>query len=244
MTDLFIAAATVSEVLSFGDKGFGDELFWGAARTLQIAVFAYVIGLAIGIVGAMGKLYGSPWTKKIISAYTTLVRAVPELVLILLLYYVGTEALNSVLGVYGFGPFEINGLAAAIGVLAFVQGAYSTEVMRAAITAVPIGQIEAGKAYGLTGRKMLHRIILPAMLPNAIPGLSNLWLNCTKDTALISVVGFTELALATRQAAGSTKMYFTFYFAALLLYWLISEISGLLFAWAERRARRGQPKLT
>lgn len=240
---MFFAAASAWDVLSFGPKGYGDEMLWGALRTFQIAIFAYILGLGIGCVGAVAKLYGSAASRYLFEVYTTVFRAIPSLVLILLLYYAGTDGLNQLLQMVGIGPIEINGLVAAICVLGFLQGAYSTEVIRAAIQSVPNGQLEAAKAYGMSGFKMLRRITLPAMLPNALPGLSNLWLVVTKETALISVVGFTELSLATRQAAGNTKLYFTLYLASLLIYWAISEVSGVLFQWAERRVRRGQPAI-
>jgi polar amino acid transport system permease protein len=143
----------------------------------------------------------------------------------------------------GFRPIEVNGLVAAIIVLGFVYGAYSTEVLRAAIQAVPVGQIEAAKAYGMSPFLRFRRVILPAMLPYAIPGMGNLWLNVTKASALISVVGFTELALATKQAAGVSKLYLMFYVFTLLIYLSITLISNQIFGWLERRVRRGQPKL-
>jgi polar amino acid transport system permease protein len=240
---LLFIAASFWDLISIGDTGFGDEMLWGALKTLQIAIFSYLVGLAIGCCGAIGKLYGGRLTRTLLEIYTTTIRAVPSLVLILLLYYAGTEGLNQLLQTIGIGPFEINGLIAAVCVLGFVQGAYSTEVIRAAIGSIPVGQFEAAKAYGMSGLQMLRRIAFPAMLPSALPGLSNLWLIVTKETALISVVGFGELALATRQSAGSTKLYFSFYLSSLLLYWFLSEVSGYLFSLAERHARRGQPNL-
>jgi polar amino acid transport system permease protein len=228
------------EILSFGASGYGDELLWGAAMSLSIAVFAYALGLSIGIVGALGKLGGSQLTRTILQGYTTLVRAVPELVLILLLYYAGTSALNVLLEKIGVGPVAINGFIAAVFVLGFVQGAYSTEVLRAAIQAIPVGQLEAARAFGMSPFLEFRRVTLPAMLPYAIPGLANLWLIVTKDTALIAVVGYTELALATRQAAGNTKMYLTFFLAAAAIYLIISLISQHGFGWLEQRVRRGQ----
>ncbi len=218
-------------------------MLWGAVRTLIISILAYTAGLAIGCVGAISKLYGNRFLRNFFEVYTTVVRAIPSLVLILLLYYAGTDGINKVLQSIGIGPIEINGLVAAVWVLGVIQGAYSTEVIRAAILSVPVGQFEAAKAYGMSGFQTFHRITLPAMLPNAIPGLANLWLFVTKDSVLISVVGFTELTLATRQAAGNTKMYFAFYSTTLLLYWALSEISGYFFILAEKRVRRGQPKL-
>jgi polar amino acid transport system permease protein len=210
---------------------------------VQIAFFAYAFGVLLGLCGAMGKLSGGPILKAILEGYTTLVRAVPELVLILLLYYAGTDGLNNLIVALGFNKIEINGLVAAVFVLGFVQGAYHTEVLRAAILAVPVGQSEAAKAYGMSPLMRFRRITLPAMLPNALPGLANLWLNVTKDSALISVVGFTELALATRQAAGVSKQYMVLYLVAQAFYLCISLSSNLFFRWLERHVRRGQPKL-
>ena len=125
--------------------------------------------------------------------------------------------------------------------LGFVQGAYSTEVLRGAILAIPQGQIEAARAYGMSPGLLLRRITLPAMLPFAIPGLANLWLIATKDTALLAVVGFNELTLETRQAAGTTKAYFTFFLAAGALYLLLTLVSNVIIARIERWSRRGMP---
>ncbi len=118
--------------------------------SVAIAVLAYALGLLIGIIGALVKLEGSVLSRSIMNGYTTLVRAVPELILILILYYAGTATLNQLLEGAGFSAMAINGFAAAVLVLGFVQGAYSTEVLRAAIQAIPIGQIEAAKAYGMS----------------------------------------------------------------------------------------------
>ena len=176
-----------------------------------------------------------------LTVYTTVIRAVPELVLILLLYYLGTDLLNMALTSMGFERMDISGLWAGIYVIGFVQGAYSTEVLRGAFLAVPFGQIEAARAIGMSAFKSHWRIILPAMIPFALPGLANLWLIATKETALLAVVGFSELALETKQAAGATKSYFMFYMAAAVLYLALSLASTGVFALIERHFRRGQP---
>lgn len=240
----FAVIAPLSDLLSFGNKGYLDELFWGALATIEISFFGYLFGCTLGLLGALGKLNGGPILKFILNVYTTAFRAVPELVLILLLYYAGTDGLNRLMIAIGIGPIELNGFSVAIFVLGFVQGAYSTEVLRAGILAVPIGQIEAARAYGMSPFTEFRRVTLPAMLPFAIPGLANLWLNITKDSALVAVVGATELANATRLAAGGTKYYLTFYVIAASIYLVISLLSNRVFVSLETRVRRGQPKLT
>lgn len=233
--------ASLSDLLAFSPPGWGGNLLRGLLNSVQIAVGAYALGLLIGTAGAYGKLYGGPVLRDLLGVYTTVVRAVPELVLILLLYYAGTDLLNRALEAAGYARVDISGLVAGIGVLGFVQGAYSTEVLRGAILAVPQGQIEAARAYGMPPLLLLRRITLPGMLPFAIPGLANLWLIATKDTALLAVVGFNELTQETRQAAGSTKAYFTFFLTAGVLYFMLTLVSNLVIGRVERWSRRGMP---
>lgn len=227
-------------LLSLSPPGWGGNLLRGAVNSLIIALGAFGLGCMIGTAGALGKLGGGPVTRDLLAVYTTVVRAVPELILILLLYYAGTDLLNQALGALGYRPVQISGLAAGIGVLGVVQGAYATEVLRGAIQAVPRGQIEAARAYGMSAVQVFRRVTVPAMLPLALPGLSNLWLIATKDTALLAIVGFSELTLETRQAASSTRAYFTFFLAAGALYLIMTLVSTRVFAWIEARYRRGQ----
>ena len=232
------------EVLEFGRNGFADELLRGAANTLVIAASSFAMGLVLGQAGAMAKLYGGPVSRLAANIYTTVIRAVPELVLILLLFFAGTRGISALGVAVGYGPVDINGTLAAIGVLGFVQGAYLTEVIRGAIQAIPKGQIEAARAYGMSGPLVFRRIIFPAMLPNALPGLANLWMVVIKDTALITVTGASgELAMATKLAAGFTKRYFLFYFVSACIYLTMTLASNYLLGHLERRVRRGQPKL-
>ncbi|SDP74741.1 amino acid ABC transporter membrane protein 1, PAAT family [Phyllobacterium sp. OV277] len=246
MADASIIPAGIAgmfDLLSPNPPGWGGNLLRGLANSLQIAVGAFGMGLLIGTFGAYGKLYGGPLVRDIAAIYTTIVRAVPELVLILLLYYAGTDMINRVLEGLGYQRVDISGLVAGIVVLGFVQGAYATEVLRGAIKAIPQGEIEAARAYGMSPTLMMRRITLPAMLPHALPGLANLWLISTKDTALLAVVGFSELTLVTRQAAGTTKAYFLFFIAAGVLYLAITLFSNLILAKVEQWARRGMPSV-
>jgi polar amino acid transport system permease protein len=232
------------DLLALSPPGWGGNLLRGLANSIVIALGAFGFGLLIGIGGAYGKLYGGPILRDLLEVYTTIVRAVPELVLILILYFAGTDLINRVLEGLGYQRIDINGLVAGIWVLAFVQGAYATEVLRGAILSIPQGQIEAARAYGMSPGLMLRRITLPAMLPFAIPGLANLWLIATKDTALLAIVGFNELTQETRTASGQTKAYFTFFLAAGGLYLLLTLFSNQIIARIERWSRRGMPSVT
>ena len=240
MQGLEALAASSLELLAFSPPGWGATLLAGLVYSVIIALGAYSLGLLIGLGGAFGKLYGGPILKDLLGVYTTIVRAVPELVLILFLFYAFTGMLNALLLDWGFDRVQISPLVTGIMVLGVVQGAYSTEVLRGAILAVPAGQIEAARAMGMNRTTLARRITLPLMAANALPGLANLWLNATKDTALLAVIGFSELTQATKQAASTTKAFFTFFLAAMVLYLAISLLSTFLIGKIEKWARRGQ----
>jgi polar amino acid transport system permease protein len=234
----------IPEVLTFGRTGFADELLRGAVVTIYIAALAFTLGIALGLLGAMAKLYGGPVARTIAAFYTTIIRAIPELVLILFLFFAGTRGISTIGELVGYGPVNVNGTVAAILVLGFVNGSYTTEVIRGAIQAIPTGQLEAARAYGMSPWQTFNRIIFPAMLPNAIPGLANLWLVIIKDTTLIMVTGASaELAQATKNAAGFTKRYFLFYFISLLIYLSMTLVSNFFLKKLESYVRRGQQKL-
>lgn len=232
---------TVWQLLALEPPGWGGALLSGAASTVAISVSAFAIGLLIGLGGAIAKLAGNRPLVLTLNLYTAIIRAVPELILIVGLYYAGTDGLNRLLAAFGLPAVEVNGFVAAVAVLGFVQGAYMTEVLRGAILAIPVGQIEAARAFGMSPLLRFRRVTLPALLPNALPGLSNLWMSVTKDSALVAVVGYQELALTTRLAGANTKQYFLFFLAAAILYLAISLVSNLVFHWLERRLRRNQP---
>ncbi|MFC7369028.1 ABC transporter permease [Vreelandella zhaodongensis] len=231
---------SIGELLALTPPGWGGALLNGLSLSLQVAGGGYLLGLLIGVAGAAGKLSGGPVTRDLLTCYTTIIRAVPELVLILMIYFGFPLALNQLLTTLGFGRVEVSAFAAGIVVIGLVQGAYATEVIRGAIRAIPRGQLEAAYAMGMSSFLTFRRITIPAMLPGAIPGLSNLWLIATKDTALLAVVGFTELTLASRQAAGATKHYLLFLGIAGLLYLFVSFISNRLFRTLERRVTPGE----
>lgn len=222
---------------------WGPNFLRGLTATLQIAFGAYLLGLAIGTLGALGKIHGGRFLSLFLEIYTTIIRAVPELVLILLLYFAGTSLLNQILEMFGYEPIDIGGIAAGIIVLGLVQGAYAIEVVRGALLAVPKGGTDAAIAFGMSRIKAFRRVILPAMIPLALPGLANLWMIVTKDTALLAVVGFEELALVTKQAAGKSRLFLEAFTVAAFLYLGITLVSNAFFKFLEKRHTRGLPSL-
>ena len=216
-------------------KGFGGQILAGAGLTLAVAALALVFGLAIGGLGAAAKLSRRRVPRVLADAYTTLVRGVPELLILLLLYFGGTVLLTWIAGEY----VEVNGLGAGLFALSILSGAYATEVLRAAIQGVPKGQIEAARALGMRRTAIVRLVLLPQVWRLALPGLGNVWLVLLKDTSLISVVGLEELMRKSYIAAGATHQPFTFYAVAAGVYLLFTTVSVLGISALERRARRG-----
>ncbi|WP_435606077.1 ABC transporter permease [Pseudomonas knackmussii] len=229
------------DLVGFGAQGWGPALLRGLLVTLQISFGAFLLGLLIGLGVASAKLNGPRPLAALARGYITLGRAVPELLLILLLYYAGSAGLNQLFAWLGYGEVRLNGMMVAIAVLGLVQGAYASEIFRGAIQAIPYGQIEAARAYGMHGWRLFSRVTLPIMAPNALAGMANLWVNLIKDSALISVVGTSELLYTARQAAGSTRHYLTFYLTAAACYYVLTVLSNLFSGWLERRFRRWIP---
>ncbi len=229
------------DLIDFSEQGWGSALLKGLWMTLQISAGAFAVGLFIGLVVACLKLGAPRPIAALMRGYTTLFRAVPELLLILLLYYVGSMLLNALLAQFGHDAMNVSGPLAAVLVLGLVQGAYASEIFRAAIQAIPYGQIEAARAFGLSGFALFRRVTLPIMAPYAMAGMANLWINLIKDSALISVVGTNELLYTAKQGAGSTRHYLLFYLTAAALYYAVTLVSNCLSGRLERRIRRWMP---
>jgi polar amino acid transport system permease protein len=230
------------DLLGWGDTGWSDDLFRGLLVTVQISIGAYLAGLGIGGLVAWVKLSGPRWAVALANGYSTVCRAVPEILLIIILFYAGQSALNGALAAMGLEDVGISGFAAAIVVLGLVQGAYASEIIRGAILAIPKGQVEAARAYGFQGVALFRRITLPAIVPFALPGLANLWMIIMKDSTLISVVGYNELLFTAKQAAGSSKYYFGFYLLVGAIYYALTLLSNVLISRIDARVRRWMPR--
>ncbi|WP_413205277.1 ABC transporter permease [Rhodospirillum sp. A1_3_36] len=222
-------------------QGYGDLLILGAGMTLRLAVGAVALGLVLGLIGAALKLSRSRLARAIGNGYTDLFRGLPELLVVLILYY-GAETLlrhvvNDLLGIDSY--VEISPFLGGVIALGMIFGAYSSEVFRGAVLSIPKGHVEAAKAFGMTPFMTYRRIILPQVWRVALPGLGNLFLVTLKDTALVSVIGLDELMRAANTAGRSTRDYFTFLMAAAVLYLVLTLLSMAVIHVLERRASRG-----
>lgn len=215
--------------------GFGGQLLEGAGVTLEVAGLSLLFGVALGILGAAAKLSPRPWLNRPATLLTNLVRGVPEFLILLICYFSLPDVLSTLTG----RDISISPLAAGVFALSIVFGAYASETFRGGFQAMPGGQLEAARAFGMPRGRIFFRIHLPQAWRFALPGISNLWQTLLKDTSLVSVLGLEEIMRKAGIAAQVTKQPFDFYLAAALIYLAFIVLSGPAFAWLERRAGRG-----
>ncbi|MHA1536931.1 MAG: ABC transporter permease [Alphaproteobacteria bacterium] len=228
------------ELLRYGDAGWGDEILFGALRTLELAFGAVIFGLALGLVLALAQLSRSRPARLAADTFTTVLRGLPELLTLFIIYHGTSLALAGLIEGLGFeGRVEINPFTAATIALGVVFASFASEVFRGAYLVVPKGQIEAGLAAGMSRGQVFRRIRMPQLWRYALPGLGNLWLVLLKDTALASVIAFDELMREVRVAAETTGKPFVFFVAAAVIYMVFTALSNFVLARAERRASRG-----
>jgi len=228
------------ELLSFGPNGWGGQLLMGTAMTVAVAVSAFAFGIVMGSLGASAKLSHSLILNALADVYTTVVRGIPELLVIYLLFFGGNGVVSAIASAFGYdGRVELNAFTIGVVAVGLISGAYSTEVIRGAVRSVPFGQIEAARACGMGRWLILRRVLVPQTMRFALPGLGNVWQLTLKDTALVSVTALAELMRITHLAAGATREPFLFYSAAAVLYLALTTVSTILFDRAEQTANRG-----
>ena len=220
-------------------QGYLPTIFSGLGVTLAIAVLSLVVACVFGLLGAIAKLSGSRVARAAAETYTTLIRGVPELVLMLIIFYGGQILLNELVEARGWDYIDVPPFVAGTLTIGFIFGAYLTETFRGAILAVPRGQMEAAAAYGLTRGQALRRILLPQMVRHAIPGFANNWLVMVKATALVSIIGLDDMLHRANMAASATREPFTFFMLVAALYLAITTVSILLLSRLEKRYSLG-----
>ena len=228
------------ELLAFGDTGWGDELFRATLMTIAVSITAMIIGFSFAAIFTPLKLSKFKFLNLIANIYTTVIRGVPELLVIYLFFFGGSGAIMFVASIFGYNEYiEINAFVTGSFAIGIISGAYSTEVFRGAIQSIDKGQFEAAKVLGFSKFKQFYKIVLPQMLRLAIPNLSNVWQITLKDTSLISVTGLVEIMRQSYIAAGSTRDPLFFYSFAAVLYLLLTFISMKLINKLEVKYSRG-----
>jgi His/Glu/Gln/Arg/opine family amino acid ABC transporter permease subunit len=212
----------------------------GALVTIGVAVLALVLATALGALGAWAKLSRNLISRGLAQVYTTIVRGVPDLVLILLIYFGGQRLLNTVGNAMGADYMEISKFWAGVISIGFIYGAYLTETFRGAYMTVPKGQAEAAKAVGMKSLPILWAVLLPQILRFALPGYGNVWLVLVKSTAVVSVIGLNDLVGLADKAGKASRAPFLFFVAVILVYLAITWVSGQALKYADDRANRGQ----
>ena len=228
------------ELLAFGDTGWGDELFRATLMTIAVSITAMIIGFSFAAIFTPLKLSKFKFLNWIANIYTTLIRGVPELLVIYLFFFGGSGAIMFVASMFGYNEYiEINAFVTGSFAIGIISGAYSTEVFRGAVQSIDKGQFEAAKVLGLSKFIQFYKIIFPQMLRLAIPNLSNVWQITLKDTSLISVTGLVEIMRQSYIAAGSTRDPLFFYSFAAVLYLLLTFLSMKLINKLEVKYSRG-----
>jgi arginine/ornithine transport system permease protein len=224
--------------------GYGPAILGGLWVTLSVAALSLACACAFGLVGAVLKLSGPRWARALAEAYTTLIRGLPDLVLMLFIFYGGQIAVNALAERQGWDYVDVPPYAAGVLTLGFIYGAYLTETFRGAILAVPRGQSEAAQAFGMTRGQVLRRIVLPQMVRHAIPGFANNWLVMVKATALVSIIGLDDMVHRANLASAATREPFTFFALIGLIYLAITSVSMLALHLLEKRYSLGVKKMS
>ena len=225
-----------------------SEYYWsilhGALLTVGVSLAALAVSIVLGLMGAAAKLSGNKPLVALATVYTTIIRGIPELVLMLLVFYGGSIGINTLLEMSGTGlTLDIEPFSAGVLTLGFIYGAYMTETFRGAILSIPRGQFEAAAAFGMGPVQAFIRITLPQMVRYALPGFTNNWLVLIKATALISLIGLQEMTYLAKQASAATRSPFAFFLftgALFLLYtWVSLSVLRRLHARYSLGTKRG-----
>ena len=215
--------------------GYLPMILKGMVLTVEVALLSLLLAFALGVLAASARLYGGFISRKVAAVYTTVIRGIPDLVLMMLIFFGGQVLVNNIGDKLGLDYIDIDPFIAGVITIGFIFGAYMGETFRGAIMAVPKGEIEAGQAYGLTPMQIFIHITFPGMIRHAIPGFFNNWLVLVKTTALVSVIGLGDMVFNAKVAGDTLREPFTFYVLVGCLFLVITAVSDLGMKWLERR---------
>lgn len=236
-------------------QGYEASIMKGAVVTIEVALLSLLLAMILGMLGALAKMAPYRWARAIATLYTTVIRGIPDLVLMMLIFFGGQILLNNSL--YSINEtlnewfaasdpshewtsylpdyIDVSPFVAGVLTIGFIFGAYMAETFRGAIMAVDSGELEAAKAYGMSSVLAFRRILLPQMMRHALPGFGNNWLVLLKTTALVSIIGLEDMVRMSSLAAGSTKMPFTFYMAVAIIFLFFTSVSTGFLKLVERK---------
>lgn len=220
----------------FNLYGYLPQVLRGAVLTLEIALLSLLVAVIIGMMAALAKRSDSRALQGIAFAYTTIIRGIPDLILMLLIFYGAPLVINNMLASMNAGVFlDISPFGAGVVTIGLIMGAYMGETFRGAMEAVEPGQMMAAKAYGMGPVQSFIRILLPQMMRHALPGFSNNWLVLLKTTALVSLIGLEDMVRVASIAGGATHKYLTFYLAISVIFLLFTSLSLMVLKHLEKR---------
>ncbi|EJM15203.1 amine acid ABC transporter, permease protein, 3-TM region, His/Glu/Gln/Arg/opine family [Pseudomonas sp. GM21] len=220
-------------------QGYGAIILVGTLATIKLALLSMLLAVTLGLIGASAKLSSQRLLRILATSYTTLIRSVPDLVIMLLLFYSLQILLNVVTEWLQLTQIDLNPFMAGVFTLGFIYGAYFTETFRGAFQSVPAGQLEAAIAYGMSTRQVFVRILFPQMMRFALPGIGNNWQVLIKATALVSIIGLIDIVKVTQDAGKHSMQLFFFSLVGALIYLSITTVSNGVLIWLERRYSAG-----
>ncbi len=207
----------------------------GTLVTIALAVLSLGLATVLGAAGAAAKIGGGAISRAVTFGYTTTIRGIPDLVLLLLVYFGGQRLLNTLLDVFGHDTVSVPPFWAGVATIGFIYGAYLTETFRGAYMTIPAGQFEAAQALGMRGWTLHARVTIPQMIRFALPGYSNVWQVLVKSTAVVSIIGLEDLVGLANDAGKTVREPFVFFCAVMLVYLMITWVSQQIFSHMERR---------
>ncbi len=215
--------------------GYANQVFVGTMETIKLAFFSLLVAFLLGLLAAAAKLFGNWFFRAWAQLYTTIIRSVPDLVLMLLVFFGIQQLLNMVTDALGLAQFDLDPFVTGVLTIGFIYGAYFAETFRGAFLAVPKGQLEAGKAYGFSPMRIFSRILFPQMMRFALPGIGNNWLVVLKATALVWIIGLSDIVLVAQQAGRATGQMFFYILIAGAIYLVLTSLSNAVLWWLEKK---------
>ncbi|ELS0753254.1 arginine ABC transporter permease ArtQ [Vibrio vulnificus] len=201
--------------------GYSLSLAQASWMTIQLALVSLAVGLVLAVAFAGGEMTRHRLVKWPTTALVTVLRGLPELLVVLFIYFGSTQVLFLLTGDF----IEVSPFLSGVIALSLIFASYASQTIRGALKAVNKGQREAASALGMSKSRTFFRIVLPQAVRHALPGLTNQWLVLLKDTALVSLIGVTDLLKQAQLTSAATHEAFTWYATAAAIYLVITLVT-------------------